>query len=284
MLAVAVTGAHGTGHGPMEFWKSMWVLMRRRYVGPPVVLLAVLAAAVTFILVPTHYVSRSFMVLATPAGGGTLSLDPSKPTGLTNPLLNFNDGLKTTTGILIQAMNTPQELADLGAGPHSSTTVVINDGTSSPDLLSSSQNGPFVYVEGESTTPEAASEVVKKAQDKLRSELIDRQKALNAPPITYLSMVDVISPTTPVTKMTLKLQLTGVALLAVLLLGLGGAYARDRMRESRKMRAPDTVAELTRSPGELDPPTVRIARAKDKAVLTVRGTLTDGPDVPHETV
>ena len=268
----------------MEFWKSMWGLLRRRYVGPPVVLLAVLAAAVTFILVPTHYVSRSFMVLATPAGGGTLSLDPSKPTGLTNPLLNFNDGLKTTTGILIQAMNTPQELADLGAGPHSATTIVINDGSSSPDLLSSSQTGPFVYVEGESTSPEAASEVVKKAQGKLREELIERQKALNAPPITYLSMVDVISPTAPVTKMTVKLQLTGVALLAVLLLGLGGAYARDRMRESRKLRAPDNVAELTRSPRELDPPTVRIARAKDKAVLTVRGTLTDGPDAPHETV
>ncbi|GAA3437139.1 hypothetical protein [Kutzneria kofuensis] len=122
-------------------------------------------------------------------------------------------------------MNTPQELADLGAGPHSATSVVINDGSTSPDLLSSSQNGPFVYVEGESTTPEAASAVVKKAQDKLREELVARQKALNAPPITYLSMVDVISPTAPVTKMTVKLQLTGVALLLVLLLGLGGAYA-----------------------------------------------------------
>jgi hypothetical protein len=139
-------------------------------------------------------------------------------------------------------------------------------------------------VEGESTTPDAASGIVKKAQEKLREELIDRQKALNAPPITYLSMVDVISPTAPVSKMTLKLQLTGVALLAVLLLGLGGAYARDRMRESRKLRAPDNVAELIRPPGALDPPTVRIALAKDKAVLTVRGTLTDGPDVPHETV
>lgn len=274
----------------MEFWKSMWSLLRRRYVGPPVVLLAVLAAAVTFILVPTHYVSRAFLVLATPAGGGTLSLDPSKPTGLTNPLLNFNDGLKTTTGILIQALNTPEELADLGAGPHSATTVTINDGSTSPDLLSSSQTGPFVYIEGESTSADAASQVVKKAQDQLRQQLIDRQKALNAPPITYLSMVDVISPTTPVTKMTVKLQLTGVALVLVLLLGLGGAYARERMKESRKLRAPDTVAELTRSPRELDPPTVRIARAKDKAVLTVRGgdafsgSLPETPDAPHETV
>ena len=274
----------------MEFWKSMWSLLRRRYVGPPVVLLAVLAASVTFILVPTHYVSRAFLVLATPAGGGTLSLDPSKPTGLTNPLLNFNDGLKTTTGILIQAMNTPEAVANLGAGPRSATTVVINDGSTSPDLLSSSQTGPFVYIEGESTSADAASQVVKKAQTELRQELVNRQKALNAPPITYLSMVDVIAPTTPVAKMTLRLQLTGVALVLVLLLGLGAAYALDRMRESRRLRAPDTVAELTRSPRELDPPTVRIALAKDKAVLTVRGgdvfsgTLSDDPDAPHETV
>ena len=268
----------------------MWGLLRRRYVGPPVVLLAVLAAAVAFMLTPTHYVSRAFMVLATPAGGGTLSLDPSKPSGLTNPLLNFNDGLKTTTGILIQALNTPQELAKLGGGPGSSTTVTINDGSTSPDLLSSSQTGPFVYIEVESTSPDAASQAVKKSQDALRQELVNRQKALNAPPITYLSMVDVISPTVPTSKMTLKLQLTGVALVLVLVLGLGAAYARDRMRESRKLRAPDNAAELTSSPVQLDPPTVRIARARDKAVLTVRGgdafsgSLADDPDAPHETV
>ena len=268
----------------------MWGLLRRRYVGPPVLALAVLAAAVTFILVPTHYVSRAFMVLATPAGGGTLSTDPNKPTGLTNPLLNFNDGLKTTSGILIQAMNTPQELARLGAAPKSSTTITINDGSTSPDLLSSSQTGPFVYVEAESTSPQAASEAVKKAQVDMRQELVNRQKALNAPPITYLSIVDVIAPTDPVSKATLKLELTGVALVSVLVLGLGGAYARSRMQLSRKLRAPDNAAELTRSPGELDPPTVRIARAKDKAVLTVRGgdvfsgTLSDDPDTPHETV
>ncbi|MFI9380534.1 hypothetical protein [Kutzneria sp. NPDC052558] len=260
----------------MEFWKSMWGLLRRRYVGPPVVLLAVLAAAVTFLLVPTHYVSRAFMVLATPAGGGTISLDPSKPTGLTNPLLNFNDGLKTTAGILIQAVTTPTVVDELGVGPHSSTSLLINDGSSSPDLLSSSQTGPFVYIEGESTTPQAASDIVKKAQDKLRQELVNRQKALNAPPITYVTIVDVIAPTTPVTKMTLKLQLTGAALALVLLLGLGGAYALDRMRESRRLRAPDTVAELTRSPDDLDPPTLRMARAKDKAILTVRGDAFSG--------
>jgi hypothetical protein len=271
----------------MEFWKSLWGLLRRRYVGPPVVLLAVLAAAIAFLLVPTHYVSRAFMVLATPAGGGTISMDPNKPTGLTNPLLNFNDGLKTTAGILIQAVTTPTAQAELGMGPHSPTTVLINDGSTSPDLLSSSQTGPFVHIEGDSTTPEAASQIVKKTQDKLREELVNRQKALNAPPITYVTIVDVIAPTTPVSKMTLKLQLTGAALVLVLVLGLGGAYALDRMRESRRLRAPDTVAELTSSPGELDPPTLRMARAKDKAILTVRGDAFSGTlndDTPHETV
>jgi membrane protein implicated in regulation of membrane protease activity len=271
----------------MEFWKSIWGLLRRRYVGPPVLLLAIVAAAVTYMLVPTHYVSRAFMVLATPAGGGTLSLDPSKPTGLTNPLLNFNDGLKTTTGILMQAVNTPEEMEALGAGPKTQTTVVINDGSTSPDLLSSSQNGPFIYIEGDSTTPAMASGVVLKAQQKIRAELVSRQEALNAPKSTFLTMVDVIAPTTPVSKMTTKLQLTGVAAVLVLVLGLGGAYARERLRESRRLRAPDNVAELTSSPGELDPPTLRIARAKDKAVLTVRGDTfsgTLGDDTPHETV
>ncbi len=83
------------------------------------------------------------------------------------------------------------------------------------------------------------------------------------------------------------LKAAGAALALVLLLGLGGAYALDRMRESRKLRAPDTVAELTRSPDDLDPPTLRMARARDKAILTVRGDAFSGTlndDSTNETV
>ena len=270
----------------MEFWKAIWALLRRPRIGIPIALVALLAAGVTYVLVPTHYVSRAFMVLATPTGGGTLSEDPTKPTGLTNPLLNFNDGLKTTSGILIQAVNTPDELAALGGGPKSSTTVTISDGSTSPDLLSSSANGPFVYIEVDATSPRAAFTTVTKAQQKVRSELLDRQKALGAPPITYLTMVDVIPATTPVVKATLKYQLTGVAFALVLILGLGGFYSRDRIRETRRLKAPDDAGELTG-----DPPTMRIVHPRGKTVVTVRngsgpfsGTLVEEPDTPHETV
>jgi hypothetical protein len=270
----------------MEFWKAILALLRRPRIGIPIALVAVVAAAVTFVLVPTHYVSRAFMVLSTPTSGGTLSQDPSKPTGLTNPLLNFNDGLKTTSGILIQALNTPDELAALGGGPKSSTTVTIDDGSTSPDLLSSSANGPFVYIEVEATSPQTTLNTVMKVQQKVRSELLDRQKALNAPPITYLTMVDVIPVSTPVTKATLKYQLTGVAFAMVLILGLGGVYSRDRIRETRRLKAPDDAGELA-----ADPPTVRIAHHRGKTVVTVRNgsglfseTLVQDPDSPHETV
>ena len=75
------------------------------------------------------------MVLTTTQYGGTESQDPASPTELTNPMLNFNESVKTTSAILIEAMNTKPVATQLGAlGP---TRLVINDGRPTPTCSAS---------------------------------------------------------------------------------------------------------------------------------------------------
>jgi len=262
----------------MDFWRAILALVRRKYVGLPIVGLAIVLAATAYLLTPAHYMSSATMVLTTPTSGGTLSQDPNKPTGLTNPLLNFDEGLMTTSAILIQALNTPQVAAELGTadGP---TTLVVNDGSSNPNLLG--VRGPFVYLEGESTSAVQARAVVLRAQQRVRDELLSRQKALNAPPITYITLVDVVPPSTPELKRATQLQLAGAAVVLTVLLGLAGAYTAERLLAARRRRRND---EEPVEPGDgpeppepdavVDPSTVRFAPVARKG--------TNGTAVPEQ--
>lgn len=217
----------------MDFWKAILGLVRRKYVGPPLLGIGILLAAVAFLLTPAHYTSSTTMVLTIPTTGGTISQDPNKPTGLTNPLLNFGDGLKTTSAILIQAMNTPEVAAELGVG--GATKLTVNDGSAIPALLGVS--GPFVYLEGEGASATDAHDVVVRAQDRVRAELENRQKALGAPPITYIKLVDVVPASTPEVKRGSQFEIAAAALVLTVIGGLSGAYAAQRLLTGRRRRA-----------------------------------------------
>ncbi|MEU9835226.1 hypothetical protein AB0D67_27140 [Streptosporangium sp. NPDC048047] len=221
----------------MDFWKAVFALVRRRFIGPPLLALSLVAAALAFNLVPTTYVSTTSMVLTTPATGGTLPADPTRPIGLTNPLLQFSDGLRVTAGILILSMNTPEVAAELGLVQGGTTEITINDGRTNPDLLGISTNGPFVYVEVRSRSAAEAQSVVLKAKQRIRKELLTRQQALRAPRSTFISVVDVVPSSTPEAKITSKLMAAGGVLFAVLTIGFGVAYGVTEARASGRRRA-----------------------------------------------
>ena len=145
------------------------------------------------------------MVLAIPTFGGTLSKDPAHPTDLTNPMLNFNDSLKTASAILIHAMNSPEVFEEFGVSENGGATkLTIDDGRTNPDLI---LNGPFVYIVAESTSRTGCMDVVLGAQKRIRQELIDRQKSFGAPPETYITLDDVVSPTVPQVTRSDKIRL-----------------------------------------------------------------------------
>ncbi|WP_433250267.1 hypothetical protein ACQPYK_03865 [Streptosporangium sp. CA-135522] len=218
----------------MDFWKAIFGLVKRRLIGPPLLVLSLVAAALVFFLIPTYYVSTASMVLTSPATGGTLSTDPTRPIGLTNPLLQFSDGLRVTAGILILSMNTPEVAAELGVVKDGPTQITINDGRTNPDLLGISTNGPFVYVEVESRSAAAAQDVVLKAKQRIRKELTSRQMALRAPRSTFITVVDVVPSSTPEAKISGKLTAAVGAMLAMLFVGFGVAYGVTQIREGRR--------------------------------------------------
>ncbi|MFC4908588.1 hypothetical protein [Actinomadura gamaensis] len=219
----------------MGFWKTILGIARNRLIGPPVVVLALGVAALVFVLTPVTYVSSSLLVLTTPSAGGLE--DPNRPGWTTNPLLQFNDGLKTTAAILIQAAGTRDALTKMGAGPGSPAKVVINDGTSNGKVMTASQTGPFIFVQVTSTREDSVTGIVRNAEQYLRTDLINRQRTLGAPKQTYLMLTDVVPASPPQAKMTQKWEFAGAAFGAIVCMGFGIAYLVIRRRSLRAAAA-----------------------------------------------
>ena len=242
----------------MEFWSTIVGLLRRPKVVVPILLAALVLGAVAFMGTPVTYVSSTTMVLTTTQYGGSESTDPTEPTPLTNPMLNFNSSLATTSGILIQSISTKEALKELGASG-GSTRLIINDGRTNPELLG--LDGPFLYVEGRSVSQEDARRVVEDAQKMLRKKLSEWQRDLNAPQKTYVTLVDVVSPTVPEVDAGRPIRLGAVAFILGILLGLGIAYFRHVTRARRRARATAAPA----GPRPTIPPPARAADPDDGA-------------------
>jgi len=226
----------------MEFWVTIVGLLRRTRVIIPVLLVAMALGAVAYLGTPNTYTSHATMVLTPTEYGGTESQDPTKPNELTNPMLNFNESLKTSSAILIEAMNTKGVAEQLGAT--GATSMIINDGRTNPDLIG--LNGPFLYVVGQSTSAAEAKRIVVDTVKLMQVKLREWQKSLNAPTKTYLSISDVVPPTTPVQQHSMKLGL--MAFLFAFMVGLGLAYFGHQFRARRRARAARRPAVATPPP------------------------------------
>ncbi|WP_442937681.1 hypothetical protein, partial [Nonomuraea sp. SBT364] len=224
--------------------------------------MAIILALAGYFLMPSRYVSTASMVLTVPATGGTLETEPRQKPGLTNPLLQFNDALRTTAGILILATNTPEVAAEIGVTEDGPTAVTINDGRTNPDLLGISTNGPFVYVEVESTSPAVVRDVMRKAQQRVRLELAKRQVDLEAPVSTHIGILDVMPASSPKPVITDGLMMAAGGGLLGVVAGFGIAYAIPRLRPSRPEPAPAPRAVAAEeSNGAAPEPPARVGSA-----------------------
>jgi hypothetical protein len=236
----------------MEFWSTIAGLLRRPKVMVPTVLVALTLGALAFMGTPVTYVSSTTMVVTTTEYGGSQSLDPDEPTPLTNPILNFNSSLSTTSGILIQSITTKEALAELGA-KGGATRLVVNDGRTNPELLG--LDGPFLYVEGRSVSKDEARRVVVDAQQMLRTKLNEFQKDLKAPENTYVSLIDVVSPTAPEVDASRPIRMGGVTFVLGFLLCFGIAYLRHARRARKQARAAAAAAAAVPPRPTFSPPT-----------------------------
>jgi hypothetical protein len=224
----------------MDFWTTVIGLLRRKRVLIPAVLFGAVLGATAYMGTPVTYTSQSTMVLTTTQFGGSESQDPATPNELINPMLNFNDSLKTTSAILIEAMNTLDTARALGIT--GATKMTVNDGRTNPDLLG--LNGPFLYVVGDSTSPDEAKRVVVQAQQLMREKLHTWQGALQAPEKTYVSLVDVVPPTAPEPMKGRATKLGMAAAIAGFLLMIGLAYLGQRRRARREAKAAAAAVQV----------------------------------------
>jgi hypothetical protein len=230
-----------------EFWSTLGSLLRRKRVIIPAAVIAMTLGTVAYLGTPTTYMSSTTMILSPTEFGGTESQDPAKPSELSNPLLNFNDSLRTTSAILIQAMGTKDVADQLGvAGP---TQLVINDGRTNPDLLG--LNGPFLYIEATSTSSAAALAVVKNAQTLMREKLKEWQSSLNAPEKTFVSLVDIVPPAAPEPERGQAMKLGLMSFLFGFLLCIGIAYFLNQRRGRKRARTAATHLATASPAGEV---------------------------------
>jgi hypothetical protein len=218
----------------MDFWQTVMVVYRRWYVALPAFLLSIVAAAGVYSSVSKLYVSTSVLVLTQPTTGAVQPADATKPRDQTNPLLSFDSGLSTSASIIIQALGTPQTAAELGVPPGSGTWFQVTNGSSNPELLIT---GPFLFIEGDSSTAAGATEIVAKVADRAKVELAKRQKELQAPSSTYITAVEVVPPTTPEAKGGSRIRAAAAAGALGLLASLAATFGFESFMTGRRRRA-----------------------------------------------
>jgi hypothetical protein len=217
----------------MDFWGIVLVPFRRWYVTLAAVTVAAGAAGAIYTITPTTYVSNGVLVLTTPTAGGILPTNPKHPNGLTNPLLNFGRGLNMSASIVVAALDAPEEAAKLGVTPAGDPSYEVNNGNANPGSLTES---PFVFITGTSKSPIAARDMVVRVMAGARQVLDDRQKAMNTPPETYITIDDAVPPTAPVAQHSRKSRAAAVALSIGLVASLCAAFAAESIAQAAAAR------------------------------------------------
>lgn len=219
----------------MDFWATILVLVRRWYVALPAFLLAVGGAYLAYSTIPTTYTTTAVLLLTAPTSGGVVPADPGQPIARVNPLLNFDHGLDVAASMLISAMSTPDMVAELGTA-EGDTKYSVTNGTNNLESLAT---GPLVFVEGESRDPEAATAITLTVMARLERELELRQRQVQAPRETYITMSAAVPPTTPVAQQGRKLRSAAAALGLGVIAALCAAFAAESLPHpvgSRLMR------------------------------------------------
>lgn len=210
----------------MDFWKTMGVLLRRWYVSVPIFVVSLVLGGGVFLVVPTTYESTGTIVLTAPPAGAVTQVNPANATGPGNPLLDFEGSLTITTQLLIQSLSSPT-VQNAIAAEGGSSTFQAGDGNT---------GGPFVVIIADAKSKAQAERTVTLALRYASDELNQRQKALQAPPSTFINTQVVVEATPATTKLSNKLKGGGVALALGLIVSLATAFALESRSTNRKRR------------------------------------------------
>jgi len=191
-------------------------------------------AGVAFSLVPPVYMSSGAAMLVQSRQPG---LNPTNSSS--NPLLNFDASLNTTSSMLIKAMSTADVAPQVEAAGDGSFTVKNVDVTAT-----SPSEQPFLYVTSRSPTPELSVAMVNRVLDMAREELVDQQRALRVLPTRFIKLQPVVNPTKPKLALGPPALVGGVALILGIAITISVALLRERSAVRRQISASPAAENL----------------------------------------
>lgn len=217
----------------MDLWGTILVLFRRWYVVVPSFVLCIGASFLVYTRIPVTYTSQAVMLITIPTTGATVPDDPRLANPLSNPLVTFDYGLNMTASLLIQALGTAETGERLGVPPGGDVEYKASNGSTNPELMMS---GPFVFVEAEAPDPGTAKALVAKVMAQADVELARRQKAVGAPPKTFLTITHVVEPTTPEAKKGSRSRAAAAAAALSFMGSLTAAFGVESFATHRRAR------------------------------------------------
>jgi uncharacterized protein involved in exopolysaccharide biosynthesis len=236
----------------MDFWLTVKVIFRRWYITLPAFLAALGVASMVYRSVPTQYVSISVLLLTAPRTGPTAELASEQPKAITNPLLNFEQGLNLSASMLIQALRSPEMSASLGVSPGDGTSYEVSNGSTNPELL---ESGPFVFIEGTSSSPQDAQDIVRRVSALATQELAEQQEEFKVPESTHITVHEVVSPTSAQAPKAKKLRAAGAAGALGVFASLAAGFAfesitttRVRRQSNSRSRSPELESDRVNVP------------------------------------
>ena len=231
----------------MDFWGTLHVLVRRWYFALPALVLTFVVCGIVYVTIPPTYVANVVLVLTTSTNGGSLSDNPKVGATVSNPLLNSDKGLSMSAAILIQNLSSPDTGTKVGITPGGPTTYTVGNGSSNPELL---DNGPFVFIEVKSSTPQGARSVAAALSNEAGVELAAKQRQLDAPLQTYVSAREVVPVSTPVAQGKSRTRAAAAALVIGLAASLTAAFGGESLAQARRAGRGDAVAPARRARAE----------------------------------
>ena len=213
----------------MTLQRGMRVLLARWYVTIPGLLMSLAMAGIVLILVPPMYTSSGVAILVQAKQVGA---------NATNPLLNFDASLSTTSSILVQSLSSPGLANQINRSSGDSFTV-----------KNSSSNGndpgsqPFIYVTTQSPTAEQSVEMVDLVLGFARQDLLDRQQGLRVLPGRYIKLVNVVSGTPPRRVLGRQLVAPGAVAILSIVVTIAVALLGETLAAARRQRSASQSAE-----------------------------------------
>jgi hypothetical protein len=157
-----------------------------------------------------------------------------------NPMLEFNPSVNTTTLVLVQALSSPEVANKLGIMPPRSA--ILDTGSDSftvknvgsIDLRDDGMDRPFITITAQSLVPARSEAIVAQVLDEASQELKDRQASMNVSRSRSMQLETVVGPVPAKVVPTTSLKAIGIALVLGLIATLIAVCVVDRL--SRRSR------------------------------------------------